>query len=169
MSEATWIVVADRARARVLLPKDEERKPLSEIIDFVGRAGYAGPEKYPAKKMDEIKDFVHPEGQMKERELKRDRDGEFKEKGVPRQTGDDQTDVERQTAEEFATELVAYLDKKRQAGEFQKLGLVAAPKFLGVLRNKLTSSLEKMVTFEIDKDYSKLKTEEIREKLPDDI
>lgn len=165
----TWVVVADRARARVLSPRDEDRKPLSEIIDFVGRAGYVGPEKYPPEKMNELEQFVYPEGRMKERELKSDRDGEFSEPGVPRQTGDDQTDIEHQTAEEFALMLVDFLDKNRHAGKFQNLGLVAAPMFLGVLRKKLTSPLKKMVIFEIDKDYSKLKTEEIRERLPDNI
>lgn len=169
----TWIIVADRARARILTPKEEKRKPLSEIIDFVGRAGYAGPEKYPPEKMNELEDFVHPEGQMKPRELKRDRDGNFHEtgspRGVPRQTGDDQTDVEHQTAEQFAAEIVEYLETARMNGEFQRIGLVAAPKFLGVLRQKLTSPLKKMIAFEINKDYSKLKTEEIRKHLPENL
>lgn len=165
----TWIIVADRARARILTPKEEKRKPLSEIINFVGRAGYVGPEKYPPEKMNELEEFVHPEGQMKPRDLKRDRDGTFRETGVPRQTGDDQTDVEHQTAEQFAAEIVEYLDTARKNGKFQKIGLVAAPMFLGVLRQKLTSQLKKMIAFEINKDYSKLKTEEIRKHLPENL
>ena len=47
--------------------------------------------------------------------------------------------------------------------------LIAAPMFLGVLRSKLTSPLVKMVTLEINKDYTKLKTEEIRKHLPNDL
>jgi protein required for attachment to host cells len=165
----TWIVVADRARARILKPSDEEQKPLSEVIDFVGRAGYAGPEKQSTEKMDELEDLVHPEGEMQARELRSDRGGTFGGTGVPRQSGDDETDIEHQSAEEFAAEIVDYLDKARQQNKFDKLGLVAAPMFLGVLRSKLTSPLEKMITLEINKDYSKLKTEEIRQHLPEDL
>lgn len=165
----TWILVADRARARILTPTDEEPKPLSEIIDFVGRAGYAGPEKYQSETMNEVDEFVHPEGQMKRQELQSDNEGTFREVGVPRQSGDEQTDLEHKTAEQFAGEIVNHLEKARQQGQFDRLGVVAAPLFLGVLRQKMPSPLKKMVAFEIDKDYSKLKTDQIRERLPNEL
>jgi len=165
----TWIVVADRARARILKPSNGKQKPLSEVIDFVGRAGFAGPEKQTTEKMEELEDFVHPEGQMKASELRSDRNGKFGDTRVSRQSGDDRTDIQHQTAEEFAIEIVNYLDKARQQKKFERLGLIAAPMFLGVLRSKLTSPLVKMIALEINKDYTKLKTEDIRKHLPDDL
>lgn len=162
----TWIVVADRGRARILAPCDHERTPLDEIVHFVGRAGYVGPDKFPAEKLDEIEDFVYPEGELPQRELESDRPGKIRAEGVGTSYQSTHVDLKHLTAEDFAREVVAYLDRSRQEHRFDKLILVAPPLFLGVLRQQLSNTLKKLVALEIDKDYTKLKTEEIRAHLP---
>jgi len=55
-------------------------------------------------------------------------------------------------AENFARTIVTELDKGRNAGEFDRLVLMAAPTFLGLLRNSLPKTLEHVVAAQINKD-----------------
>jgi protein required for attachment to host cells len=63
------------------------------------------------------------------------------------------TAVEQET-ELFAKQIDRYLDKARVKGLFDKLHLVAPPKFLGLLRHNLGKETAKRVAEEIDKDLS---------------
>jgi hypothetical protein len=54
-----------------------------------------------------------------------------------------------------------YLDKARIAQRFDRLVLVAPPKFLGALRKELHKEVEKLVADELPKDLSWLKAREI--------
>src|SRR6267378_5023674 len=97
----------------------------------------------------EIQDFVNPKGRMHDRELITD--------AHPRQ---ETTAVEHET-ELFAKEIDRYLDKARVKGLFDKLHLVAPPKFLGLLRHNLGKETAKRVAEEIDKDLSWLDVREL--------
>jgi protein required for attachment to host cells len=54
----------------------------------------------------------------------------------------------------FARELVAELETGRQAGTFDRLVLVAPPKFLGQLRSELGAPLATCVVRSVDADYT---------------
>lgn len=161
-----WVVVADRSRARILTPIDEVRRPLDEIVHFVGRAGYVGEEKFPAERLQEVDALVHPQGELLQQELEVDRPGRIHAEGIA--TAYESTHVDRRhlSAEEFVRELVAYLERGQREHRFDRLILVAPPLFLGVLRQHLSKPLEQLVTLEIDKDLTKFKAHEIREHLP---
>lgn len=161
----TWIIVADSSRARILSPADEEPKSLDEIIHYVGRAGYAGPEKTSAPKFDELADLVHPASQLKPQELETDRGGRVKGPGANEPYDSRHVDFDHQRAEEFARELVDYLTKARQEHRFDELVLVAPPKFLGVLREKLPKTLRDLVADEIDREYTLLSAQKIQQRL----
>jgi protein required for attachment to host cells len=77
----------------------------------------------------------------------------------PQQTPDERA------AESFAKEISAYLLQARQAGRFDKLALVAAPKFLGELRKNLDPQLEPLVSLEINKDYTHSSGQQLRDQM----
>ncbi len=62
---------------------------------------------------------------------------------------------------DFARQLVAELETGRQAGTFQRLVLVAPPKFLGQLRGELQASLAALVVNSVAHDYTQMRNEEI--------
>lgn len=165
----TWILVADRARARILVPEEAGAESLRQHVDFVGRAGYLEPDVEEQESLQEQSDFTHPESQLSRQDVESDRPGQFEGTGSAQHAGEPGQDFKHQTAEHFAKELVDYLEKARQENQFDQLALVAAPLFLGTLRKELTPSLSQMVTLELDKDYTKLKPEEIREHLPKEL
>lgn len=164
----TWIVVADRSRARIFTPVEGEHTPLDEIVHFAGRAGFVGEEKYPAETLDEVEDLVHPESEQMRQELEPDHPGRTKKSpGTSSAYETTHTDTRHQTAEDFAREIVDRLDHARQENQFDRLILVSPPLFLGVLRKKLPHALKSLVAHEIDKDFIKLSAQEIRSHLTD--
>lgn len=165
----TWILVADRAQARIFVPEATGAEPLRQHVDFVGRAGYLEPDVEEPGRLTEQSDFTHPESHLSRGDVESDRPGQFESTGSAQHTGEPGQDYKHQTAEHFAKELVDYLEKARQENQFDQLALVAAPLFLGELRKALTPSLSQMVTLELDKDYTKLKPDEIRKHLPETL
>jgi protein required for attachment to host cells len=61
----------------------------------------------------------------------------------------------------FARQLVAELETARQQGTFDRLVLVAAPKFLGQLRGELAAPLAACVVKSLDHDYTQMAEEEL--------
>ncbi|QDV20562.1 hypothetical protein Pan153_52380 [Gimesia panareensis] len=167
----TWILVADRGQARIFVPEAAGAEPLRLHVDFVGRAGYVEPDVEEPERLTEQSDFTHPESHLSRGDVESDRPGQFESSGsgAAQHSGEPKQDFKHETAEHFAKELVDYLEKARQEHQFDQLALVAAPLFLGVLRKELTPSLSQMVTFELDKDYTKLKPAEIRSHLPAEL
>ncbi|MEJ7734963.1 MAG: host attachment protein [Polyangiaceae bacterium] len=61
----------------------------------------------------------------------------------------------------FARQLVAELETARQQGSFDRLVLVAAPRFLGQLRGELAAPLATCVVKSFDADYTHMSEEEL--------
>ncbi len=136
----TWIIAADSSRARILQVTDREEA------------------------LAEIDDLLNPEGRVHNRELIADAQPRFH--GTSAAPGSDR---EETSATEHATELFAkrvgeYLDKARTAHKYDRLHLVAPPKFLGQLRKELGKEVQKLVTAELPKDLSWLKPRDIQER-----
>jgi protein required for attachment to host cells len=135
----TWIIAADSSRARIL-----------QVMDRDGR-------------LAEVEDFVNPEGRAHDRDLLADAHPRFSGTSGPG------SDREEMKATEHATELFVkhvsdYLDKARNAHRYDRLHLVAPPKFLGQLRKELGKEVQKLVTDELPKDLSWLDTREIEQR-----
>ena len=62
---------------------------------------------------------------------------------------------------DFARLLAAQLETKRQGGGFDRLVLVAAPRFLGQLRSELSTSLASCVVRSQDADYTNMSDAEL--------
>ncbi len=65
----------------------------------------------------------------------------------------------------FAGELAERLRQGRNANQFGELVLVAAPRFLGVLRDALDSATASRVRGTLDKDYAGLNDRELLKRL----
>ena len=76
-------------------------------------------------------------------------------------------DPKENEAIKFAIEIANRLNAARARGEFDRLGLVAAPAFLGLLRERLSPETRAIVEFEVDKDLLHLPPQEIRDRLPE--
>jgi len=140
MTTTTWIIAADASRARILQVTDRERE------------------------LAEIEDLLNPEGRVHDRELISDAHPRFSGHGG---AGGPGSDREETSAAEHATELFAkrvgeYLDKARTAHRYDRLHLIAPPRFLGQLRKELGKEVQKLVAEELPKDLSWLSARDIQ-------
>ncbi len=138
----TWILVADSSRAR-----------------FFGAASSASP-------LTEFETLTHLEGRQHEQKMTSDLAGS--------QAGSDgrhhgiggETDPKKYQAIEFARTISHYLEESRNKNIYTQLIIIAAPAFLGLLREHMTSETAHMVTFELDKNLVQHSAEDIRQHLP---
>ena len=142
--EVTWILAADRGTARI----------------------YEQPQSRDGKLID-VTELVHPESRLKFSETTTDRKMGVRggAGGVAIRVGQPAEDHRHRTAHDFAREVAEYLDDARQHRRYQRLILIAAPLFLGELRECLTPATSKLVTQESHRDYARLGEEAIRRHL----
>ncbi len=142
----SWIVVADAARARIF------------SVDG------------PLAPLQALHQLVSPQAKLHDRDIGSDRPGRVHDShGQGRHAMGTHNSPKEQDAIRFASEVVDQLEKGRAAEEFNRLILVAEPRFLGLLRKAVKPALEQMITVEIDKDLSKADEDTIRSHLPDRI
>ena len=136
------IVVADSTRSRIFTV-DSTSSPLNEI-----------------------ETMAHPEGRVHEQNLVSDLPGKGSGKGG---AGDhayqEKIEPKREEMIEFAKRIADYLDKTRKANKLNKLVIIAAPAFLGELRNHLSTETSKKIVFELDKNLAHHSEEDIRSHL----
>lgn len=138
-----WVIVGDSARARFYKTKNA-------ISDF-----------------QEFQTLIHNESRMLEQELTSDRSGNGHDTtGMNRFNLSPDQSTKQKESEKFAREIASYLEKSRTENKFSQLVVVAAPKFLGQLRNELSDSCKKMIVSEYDKNISHMPTHELRSHLP---
>jgi protein required for attachment to host cells len=153
--EKIWVVVADEAIARILQwpESGDELQPVEELTD--------------------------PDAHASTSELRRDAYG--RRAGAAGQ-GDRQNSAQRlrsaatvtasagedeqhQEADAFARRLAVHLSHARQQKRFDELHIVAAPRFLGLLRKHLDPNVEADVREEVNRDFVHLGNREITERL----
>ncbi len=101
----------------------------------------------------EVDDLVHPEGRLHARDLVSDSPGRaFDSAGQGRHSMEPHTEATRTEAAAFARELAARLEAARTHGKIDAIGLVAPPRFLGLLRDSLDEGTRRLVDVEIDKN-----------------
>src|SRR2546427_2072317 len=136
----TWIIAADSSRARILQVTDRE------------------------KRLAEIEDLLNPEGRVDDRQLTTDAHARFHGSSGPASDGEE-TSASEHATELFAKRVGDYLDKARTAHRYDRLHLIAPPKFLGKLRKELGKEVEKLVAEELPKDLSWLDARDIERNL----
>lgn len=139
----TWILLANSSCARVC-ESDGPKRPLREVADF-----------------------EHAESRMHEQDLTSDLPGRaFDSVGGGRHAMGQSVEPKQQHAIQFAKQLVDYLEAARNEAAFGCLYVIAAPAFLGLLRQHFSASLASLVTGEVDKDLTSLKLGELEQYLP---
>ncbi|WP_290647907.1 host attachment protein [Aquisalimonas sp.] len=143
--KSTWVVVANRARAR-----------------FFSLSSPKGP-------LTEVQDLVHPEGRLHDQDINADRPGRsFDTSGKGRHAMGKRHSPSEQEAIRFAHTVGDQLAKQHYEGAFERLVLTAPPHFLGLLRDALPAAVTESIVMEIDKDLAAVeRTDEIRELLPE--
>lgn len=138
----TYIVVADAARARIFT-RD-------------------------ALKLVEQESLVHAEGRLHEGDLVTDRGGEVHESTATtsRSSGEEGAATNHQD-EIFAKQVSERLYRARVENAMEKLILVAPPRFLGRLRDKLDGPSSKLIIHSLAKDLSKDSLENIQKAVSD--
>lgn len=147
--DTAWIVSANTGRARIFA------------------------ESKPDGALQEVDSLVNTSARMRANEKYSDRIGPLAAGQSSHNTGgalpstqyEPQQTPEEREAESFARDVSARLLAGFRAGQFQKLVLVAAPRFLGVLRSILDPELKPLVRLELDKDYTQSNAQQLRAQL----
>lgn len=127
-----WILAADSSRARLFQLHAPDKTP------------------------QQLEEFDNPQGRAHNRDLVTDGNGRYFGKGEHDQghTAPPGESAVEHEVELFAKRLAAHLEKCRSEQKFDQLRLVAAPKFLGLLRRNLSKEVERLVDESIAKDVS---------------
>lgn len=141
--KTTWIVLAESARARIFT--------LSE----------------PGAKLHERAALSHPESRMHDTELTSDVPGRaFDSHGQGRHGMEQKQDPQDREAVAFAAEIAQELGRLRAEEALDALVLVAPPKFLGLLREKLDKGTREMLIGEFDKNLVESDVKTLERRLP---
>ncbi len=140
----TWVIAADSSRARILA---------------------AGTRNGPLK---EVEDLVHTESRLQEHELRTDTRGRaFDSGGQGRHAMEPKNSAKHQEAIRFAKQVCDTLSAAQGAGRYEKLYIVAAPSFLGLLRERLNPVVQNRIAGEVNKNLAMLSPQDIRQHLPE--
>ncbi|WP_018862144.1 MULTISPECIES: host attachment protein [unclassified Thioalkalivibrio] len=145
--DTVWIVVADAARAR--------------ILSCEGRA---------CQGLHEIETLTHSESRVHAQELVTDRPGRSwsSASGDGRHAMQESTDPSVNERNRFAREVAERLKSGYHKGTYQRLVILAAPQFLGALRDLLDPQVSQIVTAQIAKNVAKIQDPAaLRNHLPD--
>lgn len=140
----TWVVVADSSRARIFQAE-----------------GVLGP-------LREVATLTHPEARLHTQELTSDLPGRaFDSVGAGRHAMERIVDPKEHEALMFAHQVATRLETAYNDGQFAQLVLVAAPRFLGQVRQTLSNQVAAAITYELDKNLTQQSAEDIRRHLPE--
>lgn len=124
----------------------------------------------PTGTLKEVETLQHPKGRKRAREIDADRPGRsFQSAGTKRHGMERSTDAKKQAATEFARRVAARLESARLQDSLTRLILVAAPEFLGLLRDQLSVDTRTLVQAEFDLNLTGMKPGEIRAHLPEKL
>jgi protein required for attachment to host cells len=112
----------------------------------------------------EIEDLYNPAGRLNEREMTSDAEPRFRGTDGPVSDREAKGAVDHEV-EVFAKHIGHYLDRARTSHRYDRLHLIAPPKFLGQLRKELGKEVEKLVDEELPKDLSWVNARDLEHKL----
>lgn len=138
--DSTWILVADSSRARIFEVQDNDL-------------------------LAQVTHLSHDAAQQPGHTLKTDGEGQFFGSGANGGTAEPAVSPKMHEATLFAEEVNRYLAQGRNQQQFSELHVIAQPRFLGLLRNKLDEQIKSLVVEEIPKDLTKASSEEIQRQI----
>lgn len=136
------VIVADSARARVLT-RAKKFSPLEEQTEL-----------------------THPESRLRRQDLVSDRPGTVHESRAHGESpAGESTDPKDHEVEVFAGEIADYLGQQRIEREPEGLIVVAEPRVLGLIRQKLDSATAALVVTEISANLTRESAETIAKRI----
>ena len=121
---------------------------------------------WPGKSMRRLQDIPHPQGRMQNQDIDTDKPGRvFDSFGEGRHSTSPKQEPTEHIAQQFALELAEMLNKGRLTNAYDKLVLIAEPKFLGVLRAALDKNTESLVIQTVNKEFLDVKEKDLAEYL----
>jgi protein required for attachment to host cells len=134
----TWILIANRSSAS-LFESD-----------------------WPGKSMRRVQDITHPKGRMQNKDIDADKPSRsFDSFGKGRHAMSTEQEPTEHIAQQFALDLAELLNKGRVTHAYDKLVLMAEPKFLGVLRAALDKNTAALVVQTVNKELLNVKEEDL--------
>ena len=117
---------------------------------------------WPGKSMRRLQDISHSKGRLQNKDINTDKPGRsFDSMGQGRHSmGSDQDPIDH-VAQQYASELAELLNKGRLSNAYEKLVLIAEPKFLGILRAALDKNTALLVVQSVNKELLDLKEEDV--------
>ena len=138
-----WVLVADKSKARIFTVEDPRGALLEETV------------------------LEHPEARDREQTLTSDRPGRsFDSKGQGRHAMGSPVEPDRQETIRFARQVADHIGHAHNAGQCDRLLLVAGPPLLGMLRENL-GTISGLKLSEIEKNLGQYDAAEIRKHLPE--
>ena len=137
-----WVIAADASRARIFTAST------------------------PSSPLVEIQTLTHPEARLHQGDLVSDRPGRDRNSGGGSHDMGHETDAKEEEAVRFAAYVCDTIEKGRISGKCDKLYIVAAPSFLGLLRKQKCESAKKITALEISKNLATHSAADIRKNLP---
>jgi protein required for attachment to host cells len=138
-----WVTVADSSRARIFKADS------------------------PTAPLEEIQTLAHPEARLHEGDLTTDRSGRDTNSTSGSHGFGSETETKDEEASRFASFVCNTLDVNQRKGSFNKLYIVAAPAFLGLLRKHRSNNVKQVVAEELSKNLCTMDVKTIRSHLPE--
>jgi protein required for attachment to host cells len=121
---------------------------------------------WPDGELHEIEALGNPEARLHEGDLVSDRGGRDSNGGGSTHglgTGDK---AKTESANRFAAEVCEHLEQGRRRSAFNRLYVIGAPAFLGLMRKHQSTPLRGLIAAEIAKDVTTQPLDKIRARLP---
>jgi protein required for attachment to host cells len=136
--ETTWVIAADGSRARIFQVAQDQH-------------------------LQEIEDMVNPGGRAEDHELESDARARLFGRGKHEQghTTAAHVDAAGHEDEMFSKRLARYLGMAHSEHRYDKLCLIAPPRFLGLLRQNLSAEARRAVGDELAKELASLEARDI--------
>ena len=152
-----WILVADSSRARIF---DATRK-------------FSSPGEFEFSEFSEVDDLVNARGRARNQDIDTDKPGRMVDKtsagagGGQRSAVGGKEEPKETEAKAFAQRVGDHLQQGLNDNSFDELVVIAAPKFLGMLRDAIPSQVKSKVVEEISKDFTKMSEHDLQGRLPE--
>lgn len=157
----TWVVVADAARARFFAVRDNSGA-------YLGSEAFPSSQPAPRGQLEEVASLSNSAARLSDGDLETDRPGSTADrKGDAMHAYEPPNSVRDVEAKRFARDVVDQLDQARQQGKMERFYLLAAPDFLGLMREAMGKALQEGLVDDQAKDLSGRSAEDIRAALPE--
>lgn len=146
----TWVIIANASVAKIYAVNK---------IKFINGS----------QKLALVREFSHPQSRMRDADIVTDKVGRYRSKNSRSDSFNEPTDPKEHEADAFALQLAKYLEEEKSHKHYEDLILVSSPSFSGMLNSHLSPKIKKVVSLNIEKDYTKDSDKDLEKHLKQQI